>query len=178
MTIIAISGIHDSGKTTLLNKIKDIIPTNKSVYIIEELARKCPYPTCEDATPKSQRWIWEAHIKEEQKAYKSKCDIILCDRTLLDCLIYYEYLLNNEYDPIFNALYNYTIKWMNTYDYISVLDINYEFIKNDINDNCTISDINKTNEINELFIKYLKPYQNIDINRFNYKEVIGDILNG
>lgn len=174
---IAIAGIHDSGKTTLLYKIRNyFIELDKDVYVIEESARKCPYPSCELGTPKSQRWIWEAHINEERKGRQSECDIVLCDRTLMDNLIYYKYLLNDKVDPIFEALTDYTLKWMDTYDYISVLDINWKYIAKDINDDFTISDKDKTIAINKLFIKYLKPFQNIDINRFNYKEVIMEIL--
>ena len=62
---------------------------------------------------------------------------------------------------------------METYDYISVLDMNPEFI---INDGIRMTDIDKTIEINNLFIKYLKPYQNIDINRFNYKKIIKEMI--
>ena len=173
MIKIAIAGIHGSGKSTLINNIKNFLESmDKSVYVLEEVARKCPYPL---GTIKSQKWIWEAHINEERKGRQSECDIVLCDRTLLDNLIYYKYMLecNEQTDSIFEALTDYTIKWMNTYDYISILDINWEYI---VDDGLRIVDINKTIEINKLFTKYLKPYQNIDINRFNYKEVIMGIL--
>ena len=173
MIVIAIAGCHGTGKTTLINYIADFLKSiDKSVYVLEEVARKCPYPL---ETIESQRYIWEKHIKEECKGYQSGCDIILCDRTLLDNLIYYKYLLNDKSDPVFEAFTDYTIKWMNNiYNYISVLPMNPEFI---VDDGVRITDINKTIEINKLFIKYLKPYQNININRFNYREVIEDIIN-
>lgn len=172
MTIkIAVGGIHGNGKSTLTNNIKNFLESlDKTVYYVKESARLCPYKL---TTIKGQRWTWESHINDELKGYKSKSDFILCDRTLRENLIYYKYLLNNQIDPVFEALNDYAINWMNTYDYISILDMNPEFI---VDDGFRITDINKTIEINELFIKYLKPYQNIDINRFNYKEKIMEII--
>ena len=178
MTKIGISGCGDSGKTTLCNNIKKFIELQgKSVYLVKEVARECPYPINENTTIKAQRWIWEAHINEECKSHESGCNIIICDRTLMDNVLYYQYLLNNQNDVIFDLILNFTKRWMKTYNYISILDINPEFIKNDINDPITIKNKEMINDINELFINYLKPYQNIDINRFNYKEVIMEILN-
>ena len=144
---------------------------NISIYHVKEVARECPYQL---GTIKAQRWIYEAHINEERKAQQSGCDIILCDRTLMDNLLYYKYLLNDKSDVIFDLFWNFTKRWMNTYDYISVLDMNPEFI---IDDGVRITDINKTIEINKLFIKYLKPYMNINIDRFNYKEIMMEIIN-
>lgn len=170
---IAISGIHGNGKTTLCNLLKDEFESyNKKVYLVEEVARNCPYSISENTTVLSQRWIWEAHIKEEIKACKFNNDVIICDRTLFDNLIYYKYLLNNNWDPIFDVLWSYTKRWMNTYDFISVLPMNPEFI---IDDGVRIIDINKTIAINDLFKFYLNPYDNIDINRFNYKEIVEEI---
>jgi thymidylate kinase len=151
--------------------IKEIKKYKVSVYHVKEVARFCPYQL---ETIKAQRWIWESHINEEMKGHKSGCDIVLCDRTLMDNLIYYKYLIGDKYDPVFEAFWSYTKKLMPIYDYISVLNINPKFI---IDDGIRITDIDKTIEINKLFIKYLKPYMNIDINRFNYKEKIIGILN-
>ena len=171
MIKIAIAGIHGSGKSTLINNIKNFLESmDKSIYLIKEVARECPYQL---GTIKAQRWIWKAHINEERKGHKSGCDVILCDRTLFDNLLYYKYLLNDKNDFIFNQYWKYIKQYMSTYNYISVLDMNPEFI---IDDGVRITDTNKTIEINKLFTKYLKPYQNIDINRFNYKEVIMEIL--
>ena len=175
MIKIAIAGIHGSGKTVLINEIKESFESfDKSVYIVEEMARKCPYPL---ETIESQRWIWESQLKAEIQASQLNVDIILCDRTLLDNLIYYKYLLINQNikdDWIYNHHVTETKFWMKTYDYISVLPMNPEFI---VDDGFRITDINKTIEINKLFIKYLKPYMNININRNNYKNKIMEILN-
>ena len=175
---IAIAGTHGSGKSTLIrNMIDEFEKYGVSIYHVDESARKYPY---ELGSTKAQRWIWEAHINEELKGHKSESEIIICDRTLLDNLIYYRNILNNkkiDIDPIFAALWDSTIQWMNTYDYISVLNLNWDFIRNDLNDKLRIKDENQTIRINELFTKYLKPYQNIDINRFNYRSKIEMIIN-
>lgn len=176
MIKIAIDGIHGSGKTTLVNNIKNYLESiNKNVYLVGEVARKYPYKL---GTIRAQRWIWEAHINEELKGYNSNCDVILCDRTLLSNLIYYKYIIKDQpinSDSVFDAFLNYTRQWMKTYTHISILDMNSEFI---VDDGFRITDIDKTIEINNLFIKYLKPYQSINIiNRFNYKEKIEKILN-
>lgn len=177
MIKIVIDGIHGAGKTTLINNIKNFLESiDKNFYVIKEVARKCPYPL---ETIKSQRWIWNAHKKEEKKivfnGHINNINFILYDRSLLSNLLYYKYLLNGKNDFIFNKMWDYTKKWMQLYNHISVLPMNPEFI---VDDGFRIIDMNKTIEINKLFIKYLKPYQNIDINRFNYEEVIMEILNG
>lgn len=176
--IISLAGIHGAGKTTLLNKIKYYIESklNKTVYLIPESARECPYPISENTTIQSQIWIWKEQLRKELNAYAhNQNDIILVDRTLMDNLVYLKYYLlrYNLTDPIFDILYNYTKYHMNTYDYISVLDLNIGFIKDD---GIRIIDTNMTHEINDLFNFYLKPYQNININRFNYKEKLVEIL--
>ena len=171
MIKIAIAGCHGTGKSTLINNmIEEFDQYGLQVYRVNEAARECPIKL---GSIDFQKWVWEAHIKKELDGHNSKCDIILCDRTLMDNLIYYKYLLNDKPDPIFEALTDYTQKWMGTYNYISVLDMNPEFI---VDDGFRITDMNKTIEINKLFIKYLKPYQNIDINRFNYKEIIRELI--
>lgn len=175
---IAIAGNHGTGKTTLLNNMKIFIESlGKSVYLVKESARECPFPISEDTSDKSQRWIWKEHLRHELNAESENPDFVLCDRTLMDNLIYYKYLVDSRYngcDLIFDKFVEYTKYWINTYDYISVLPMNLEFLKND---GKRIIDIDMTYKLEDLFIKYLKPYQNIDINRFNYKEKLLEIIN-
>jgi nicotinamide riboside kinase len=86
---IAFSGAHSTGKTTAVNRLAELLEAEgvKTVRI-GEVARKCPWPINRDATPKTQKWIWEAQRKAEEKAAETDADVILCDRTLLDSLCY------------------------------------------------------------------------------------------
>jgi len=86
---IALSGTHNCGKTTLLldvySKLKDL--GYKSVGILPEIARICPFAINQETTFKSQYWILTQHIFYEI-ILQEKYEILLCDRTVVDNLAY------------------------------------------------------------------------------------------
>lgn len=105
---IAITGTHGAGKTTLCYLMAaHYKKLGKNVKVIDEVARDCPFPLNENMTPKTVWWIYHEHSKRELDA-DEKYDIIICDRTKRDSLIYGRYfnlnpLPNNcfkDYDKV------------------------------------------------------------------------------
>lgn len=87
---IAIAGTHGTGKTTLCyalaSRLKDANP-GKSVGLVSEVARRCPYPVNEATSAEAQEWIYGAHIVAELEALRLH-DIVVSDRSVLDNLVY------------------------------------------------------------------------------------------
>lgn len=92
--IHAYTGTHGTGKTTavyaLAARLKREHPGSE-VGIVCETARWCPYPVLgrESAWVRdtSQRWIFAAQQRAELDA-SARYDIVVCDRTICDCIAY------------------------------------------------------------------------------------------
>lgn len=91
--IIGISGTHGTGKTTLLYKLAHdlkIRHADKSISVISEIARSCPFPIFTSqsiSTELAQIWIFNAQVKKEiEAAYRN--DIVITDRTVFDVIAY------------------------------------------------------------------------------------------
>lgn len=94
--VIAFSGTHSSGKTTMLREVKRLIEAqNHSVYICPDVARDCPFKLNRDAAYPTQDWILENQIRVDKQGRQSDCDVILSERTVLDNIAYAEWLLRN-----------------------------------------------------------------------------------
>jgi tRNA uridine 5-carbamoylmethylation protein Kti12 len=119
---IGIMGTHGVGKTTfayqLLAEKKKENP-NLKVGIVTEVARDCPFPINEKTTKKAQLWIFAEQLKREIEAEK-KNDIIICDRTLLDNLVYSN---NAGFYDLVDDLFPFTKHWMCTYSEVYFLRI-------------------------------------------------------
>jgi predicted ATPase len=89
--IIAYTGAHRTGKTTstflLAAKLKILHP-DKHVSIIQEIARRCPYPINKEASKKAQSWIFSQQLATELFRCQSQADIIITDRTVVDSIAY------------------------------------------------------------------------------------------
>lgn len=119
---VAIIGTHSAGKTTLsyilAAKYKKL---GKSVKIIQEVARSCPYKLNDGMTKEACLWIYHEHIKKELEAIQ-KFDAIICDRSVLDSFMYA--VAQNCFDPkdsYMNLCMNASKQWMKTYDKIIYL---------------------------------------------------------
>ena len=113
MEKIAIMGTHGTGKTTLAFKLAlECKKRNPSfnVKIMDEVARKCPYPINEATTPIAQQWIWAAQMVAELEGMKN--DILICDRTILDSLAYSKHA---GFDHIPHDFMHISVRWMQTY---------------------------------------------------------------
>jgi nicotinamide riboside kinase len=87
---IAIIGTHSTGKTTILNAVAhELTRQGKTVIILPEYARLCPFPIHEQTTLTAQMWI-QHQQREQEKKYDSPDVILLCDRASIDNLAYLE----------------------------------------------------------------------------------------
>ena len=83
---IGFTGTQGTGKTTACYELStELKKKGYDVNIITEAARSCPLPINENTTVKSQLWIFGETIKREMG---SNARITVCDRTLLDIVVY------------------------------------------------------------------------------------------
>jgi len=86
---IAVTGVHGSGKTTLVGKLAAAIrEMDLDVAVGEEVARECPYPTGLDTTRKAQNWIYDAHYEMEKRLRAEDHDVVIFDQTILANVLY------------------------------------------------------------------------------------------
>lgn len=112
--IISFSGSHGTGKTTsafrLAEQLKIEHPT-KSVHVLCNQARLAPLPINKETTSESQLWIFTNQI-QQQIALLEKFDILVCDRTPVDCMAYtyvagFERLANDMCSIMFHHTHRY-----------------------------------------------------------------------
>lgn len=156
---IAIVGTHGAGKSTLIRKMEhEFEQDNKTVFVVDEIARSCPYKL---KTVRAQSWIWHTHYAAEIDGVGSGCDVVLCDRSLMDNLVYLKYIVNktpSQYSKeTFNFLYAATREWMKTYTVLRRLPLNEERILND-DDEVRGHDLVYAREIDKIFDEILDPY--------------------
>ena len=97
--IIAFTGAHGTGKTTavygLAERCKRRGDSCGNVGIVLETARRCPMPifstACGKPSPETQMWIFGKQLQEEAEAC-FHYDLVICDRTLVDCIAYTRFL--------------------------------------------------------------------------------------
>lgn len=115
----AIIGTHSAGKTTLsyvlaAQKKRE----GRSVKIIQEVARSCPYPLNEGMTKEACLWIYHEHVKKELEATQ-KFDTIICDRSALDSFMYAKAQnCFDDQDIYLRLCLESAMNWMKTYDII------------------------------------------------------------
>ena len=155
----AIVGTQGAGKSVLVEKMKrEFERDGKTVFVVNEVARKCPYKL---GTIRAQRWIWYEQYMKEIDGMASGCDVILCDRSLADNLVYLKYIVGktpSQYGKeTFDILYDATLEWMKGYDVICRLPLNEERILND-DDELRGHDLVYAREIDKLFDELLDPF--------------------
>ena len=123
MIKVGISGTHGTGKTTLAfelaHRLKRENP-EKEVTVIYEVARKQPFfgEINEQTTERSQGWIFHRQIIEEMEAERF-ADIIVCDRTVFDCLAYSQWA---GFFDLVNSCLPEALRWIKTYNFIIYLE--------------------------------------------------------
>ena len=112
MVKIAFIGAQSTGKTTRAKKLSK----EKGLLLVTEAARSCPLPINQKATREAQIYIFATQLQREiiqmAIAERYKMDGIVCDRSLLDSLVY---SLDRGYKEIVDLFLPFTERWMRTY---------------------------------------------------------------
>lgn len=117
---IAFTGTQGVGKTTSVyaeayqQKINN---PNKNVNILLDVARDCMFPINRSTTKESQKWIFCHQLCRELEESK-KCDILICDRTILDAV---SYTIVAGFEDLANSLLPLAEEHLLTYDKIIFL---------------------------------------------------------
>lgn len=88
--IIAFTGAQGTGKSTAAVFWGAAIQADypeKTVRVVSDIERECPYPINREATPEAQEWIFFRHLMAETEAALN-CDVVVSDRTLMDVIAY------------------------------------------------------------------------------------------
>ena len=112
-----IMGTHGTGKSTfareMAKRAKDEC-RDGSMMLISGIARECPWPINRDTSEEAQRWIWLKQMLMELLA-SATGDNIICDRTVLDSLVYADVAgLDEVVDDYLPA----ALGWMEGYDIV------------------------------------------------------------
>lgn len=115
MKKIALVGTHGIGKTTIAYELAGAIKRRgERVELITEIARECPFPLNDQATPEAFQWIIARQIQLEiEKA--ARTDVLICDRSVLDNFAYYIRLYGRRGER-YDALSPFCSYWTTTYD--------------------------------------------------------------
>ena len=90
MISIAITGTHGTGETTLVRNLHGICRRqHRKTILITKIADGCPFKINEDATPRSQDWIFHEQMRRELVAHNADPDIIISDRSIMDNIVYF-----------------------------------------------------------------------------------------
>lgn len=85
---IAIIGAHSTGKTTLVQKLKERLENlGKKVMILREYARSCPFPINEGSSIEAQKWIMHNQIAKENEVNHDG-QFLITDRATVDNFAY------------------------------------------------------------------------------------------
>lgn len=114
---IAIIGAHGAGKTTLTYLLAaEAKKRGKNAKVVNELARKCVFPLNEGFSLDGAHWIITSQIREELNAKAANTDLIICDRSSIDPIMYLD--AGDFIKKDYAALKHYAHSWMSTYDKI------------------------------------------------------------
>ena len=118
MKKIGIMGTESTGKTSFALRIQKNLcqsPKFRCVWIdvLEELSRTSLGLINEGCFLQNQMWIHHSQYASELKMKMAGVDILICDRTILDSLVYGYQL--GYYDFVRDNIKN-AIRWLDTYD--------------------------------------------------------------
>lgn len=153
---IAIIGTHGTGKTTLSFNLAAYYKMHgKTVKIIQEVARSCPFPINEKMTIEAAKWIFLEHSKKELEA--SKNQIVIGDRSVYDSFAYAEYF--NISDDILKNYEKQALSQLDRYDKLIYIRPD-SFIQDD---GVRSKDIEFQTSVDRVFEKNLRNFTYIEI---------------
>ena len=86
--IIALSGTHGTGKTTLAYELcSKLKKKGIGSVVLDERARECPFPINKDGTEETQTWLIVSQIQRELELSLSY-DTVVVDRSIVDPIAY------------------------------------------------------------------------------------------
>jgi GTPase SAR1 family protein len=121
MKKIAIVGTQGVGKTILSKGLCTYARNNgKTARLVSECVRDCPLPIHEGQGIDTTYWILARQIQAEMEATVDHPDYIICDRSVMDPLVY---LLYNEpmLDRLSDELFSFAWKIAESYDKIFLI---------------------------------------------------------
>lgn len=153
---IAIIGTHGTGKTTLsFNLAAHYKIKGKSVKIVQEVARSCPFPINEKMTIEAAKWIFFEHSKKELEAIKNQ--IVVGDRSVYDSFVYADYFKIS--DDILKKYEKIAFAQLNEYDKLIYIRPD-SFIHDD---GVRSKDVEFQNSIDKIFFQKLKSINHIEV---------------
>jgi thymidylate kinase len=119
---VALVGTHGVNKTTIAYELAGILKRKgRTVELLTEIARECPFPLNERATREAYQWIIARQVQLEiEKA--PRADVLVCDRSVLDNFAYYVRRYGRKGEEA-EALHAYCSSWMRTYNLLVRLPI-------------------------------------------------------
>ncbi len=119
---VALVGTHGVNKTTIAYELAGAIKRKgRTVELLTEIARECPFPLNDAGTPEAYQWIITRQIQLEiEKSVRA--DILICDRAVLDNYAYYV-RRHGTCDSLSKALGEYCREWTGTYDLLVRLPV-------------------------------------------------------
>lgn len=119
---VALVGTHGVGKTTIAYELGGVIKRRgKTVELLTEIARECPFALNDRASREAHQWIIARQVQLEiEKSLRA--DVLVCDRSVLDNFAYYARLYGTQGQQG-EALAAYCRAWMSTYDLLVRLPI-------------------------------------------------------
>ncbi len=118
MLKIAFTGAQGVGKTTIVEALKSkLVSDGKTVEVLPELIRDCPYPADTESTFNTQLWV-SSHTIMRETDIAGDADVLLVDRPITDIAVYKELVKANKgmseaQDLLLTGMID---SWKGTYD--------------------------------------------------------------
>ena len=156
----ALTGVHGSGKTTLLSKIaRELSRREISCVRINDVGETCQLQIGANTSFDAQVWIFAEQMQQEIIATTYDAQVVLCDRTLLDAVMYLRRLTdieNREYAHVktMKSMHRLSMSWMSTYDYVARLKINLPWLLERDKDKGTVEELTDFANVIESWFDY------------------------
>ena len=119
---VALVGTHGVNKTTIAYELAGVLKRKgRTVELLTEIARECPFPLNEQATREAYQWIIARQVQLEIEK-SQRADVLVCDRSVLDNFAYYVRRYGTKGEEA-QALGLYCRSWMRTYDLLVRLPV-------------------------------------------------------